>query len=55
MAEPTQIEAAVRRHNLSLTHRVWRFAREGPTAAVILVTCPVTTAVRPPLPGSHYD
>ena len=32
MADPTDIQAAVARHNMSLTHSVWRYRTEGPTA-----------------------
>lgn len=41
-------------HNVSPQHYVWRLrngiSRERPTADRIVVTCPGTAPVRPPLP-----
>ena len=34
------VAEAVGRHNMSLTHVVWRYRREGPTA--IILTCDVS-------------
>ena len=35
-----QVPFAVTQHNMSLTHSVWRFGREGPTA--LDLTCDVS-------------
>jgi hypothetical protein len=42
--------SAVARHNLSLTHVVWRYNREGPTARVTVcdVSGPSARASAPP-------
>lgn len=50
VADPRYPMAAVQRHNMSLTHCVWRLGRETPTAKVVIrdvSDCPPRASASP--------